>query len=65
MGEELDSMSLKELQCLEQQLDTGLKNIRTRKVHILNYTLFSLHMSIFEFPTPHCIYRWRDICVYI
>jgi len=52
MGEDLDSMSLKELQCLEQQLDTGLKNIRTRRVHILNYTLFNLHMSIFKFQTP-------------
>ncbi|AES97192.2 MADS-box transcription factor [Medicago truncatula] len=35
MGEELDSMSLKELQCLEQQLDTGLKNIRTRKTQVM------------------------------
>ncbi|CAN1295589.1 Floral homeotic protein APETALA 1 [Linum perenne] len=31
MGEELDTMSTKELQNLEQQLDTALKNIRTRR----------------------------------
>ncbi|KAK6157776.1 hypothetical protein DH2020_012024 [Rehmannia glutinosa] len=31
MGEDLDSMSLKDLQNLEQQLDTALKNIRSRK----------------------------------
>jgi MADS-box transcription factor len=38
MGEDLGSMSLKELQSLEQQLDTALKLIRTRRVHILYYT---------------------------
>lgn len=31
MGEELDTLNLKELQNLEQQLDTGLKHIRLRK----------------------------------
>ncbi|KAL5078922.1 hypothetical protein RYX36_007343 [Vicia faba] len=35
MGEGLATMSLKELQCLEQQLDTGLKNIRTRRTQIM------------------------------
>nr|CAA45228.1 SQUA [Antirrhinum majus] len=35
MGEDLDSMSLKEIQSLEQQLDTALKNIRTRKNQLL------------------------------
>ena len=34
MGEELDSLSLKELQILDQQLDTALKHILTRKVII-------------------------------
>jgi len=33
MGEDLGSMSLKELQSLEQQLDTALKQIRTRRVY--------------------------------
>ncbi|KAG5001482.1 hypothetical protein JHK87_022554 [Glycine soja] len=32
MGEDLGSMSLKELQSLEQQLDTALKQIRTRRI---------------------------------
>ncbi|CAA0822506.1 Floral homeotic protein APETALA 1 [Striga hermonthica] len=35
MGQDLDSMSLKDLQNLEQQLDTGLKNIRSRKNQLL------------------------------
>lgn len=33
MGEDLDSMNLRDLQNLEQQLDTALKHIRTRKVY--------------------------------
>jgi len=32
MGEDLDGLSLKELQSLEQQLDSSLKQIRSRKV---------------------------------
>jgi len=45
MGEDLGSMSLKELQSLEQQLDTALKLIRTRRVNISNITsiLYQLH----------------------
>nr|CAX65663.1 GSQUA5 protein [Gerbera hybrid cultivar] len=35
MGEELDSLSLKELQNLEQQLDTALKHIRLRKNQLM------------------------------
>ncbi|XP_057448071.1 truncated transcription factor CAULIFLOWER A [Lotus japonicus] len=35
VGEDLDTMSLKELQCLEQQLDTALKNIRTRRNQVM------------------------------
>ncbi|KAK0586193.1 hypothetical protein LWI29_002523 [Acer saccharum] len=35
MGEELDSLSLKELQSLEQQLDSALKHIRTRKNQLM------------------------------
>lgn len=34
MGEDLESLSLKEIQNLEQQLDAGLKNIRTKKVRM-------------------------------
>ena len=32
MGEELDGLSMKELQHLEHQLDSALKQIRSRKV---------------------------------
>lgn len=41
MGEDLDSLSLKELQNVEQQLDTALKHIRSKKVcpNTLNETL--------------------------
>ncbi|KAH7549267.1 hypothetical protein JRO89_XS13G0007000 [Xanthoceras sorbifolium] len=35
MGEDLDSLSLKELQSLEQQLDSSLKHIRTRKNQLM------------------------------
>ncbi|EEF50720.1 mads box protein, putative [Ricinus communis] len=35
LGEDLDSLTLKELQNLEQQLDTALKHIRTRKNQLM------------------------------
>ncbi|KAE8654461.1 Floral homeotic protein APETALA 1 [Hibiscus syriacus] len=35
MGEDLDSLSLKELQNLEQQLDTAIKHIRSRKNQLI------------------------------
>ncbi|EXB77653.1 Agamous-like MADS-box protein AGL8-like protein [Morus notabilis] len=35
MGEDLDPLSLRELQHLEQQLDIGLKRIRTRKNQLM------------------------------
>ena len=38
MGEQLDTLNLKELQHLEQQLDNSLKHIRSRKVN--HFTLF-------------------------
>lgn len=37
LGEDLESMSLKELQNLEQHLDTALKHIRSRKVCLYIY----------------------------
>lgn len=40
MGEELGSLSLKDLQNLEQQLDSALKNIRSRKVRLCYYLRF-------------------------
>jgi hypothetical protein len=35
LGEQLDSLTIKELQQLEQQLDSSLKHIRSRKVNQL------------------------------
>ena len=32
MGEDLDSLSVKELHNLEEQMDTALKHVRSRKV---------------------------------
>lgn len=42
MGEDIESLSLKEIQNLEQQLDTGLKNIRTRKNQLLHESISEL-----------------------
>ncbi|XP_061360092.1 truncated transcription factor CAULIFLOWER A-like [Gastrolobium bilobum] len=42
MGEDLASMSLKELQNLEQQLDTSLKKIRTRRNQLMSETISDL-----------------------
>ncbi|KAK8480623.1 hypothetical protein V6N13_099818 [Hibiscus sabdariffa] len=42
MGEELDSLSLKELQNLEQQLDTALKLIRSRKNQLMYESISEL-----------------------
>lgn len=50
MGEDLDSMSLKDLQNLEQQLDTALKNIRSRKVPYV-YCIYVFQMLIVYYKT--------------
>ncbi|OMO72067.1 Transcription factor, K-box [Corchorus olitorius] len=42
MGEDLDSLSLKELQNLEQQLDTALKHIRSRKNQLMYESISEL-----------------------
>uniref|UniRef100_A0A5B6ZN69 Uncharacterized protein n=1 Tax=Davidia involucrata TaxID=16924 RepID=A0A5B6ZN69_DAVIN len=42
MGEDLDSLSLKELQNLEHQLDTALKNIRSRKNQAMHESISEL-----------------------
>ncbi|KAE9605605.1 putative transcription factor, K-box [Lupinus albus] len=42
MGEDLGSMSLKELQSLEQQLDTALKTIRTRRNQLMYESISEL-----------------------
>ncbi|RZB98713.1 Agamous-like MADS-box protein AGL8 isoform B [Glycine soja] len=43
LGNDLDPLSLKELQSLEQQLDTALKRIRTRKNQVMNESISDLH----------------------
>ncbi|KAE9615462.1 putative transcription factor, K-box [Lupinus albus] len=42
MGEDLGSMSLKELQSLEQQLDTALKTIRTHRNQLMYESISEL-----------------------
>uniref|UniRef100_A0A5B7ANC5 Putative transcription factor CAULIFLOWER A n=1 Tax=Davidia involucrata TaxID=16924 RepID=A0A5B7ANC5_DAVIN len=42
MGDDLDSLSLKELQSLEQQLDTALKHIRSRKNQVMYESISEL-----------------------
>ncbi|CAL1360131.1 unnamed protein product [Linum trigynum] len=42
MGEELDTMSTKELHNLEQQLDSALKNIRSRRNQLMHESISSL-----------------------
>ncbi|GAU36055.1 hypothetical protein TSUD_208250 [Trifolium subterraneum] len=42
MGEDLDGLSLKELQSLEQQLDSSLKHIRTRKNQVMYESISEL-----------------------
>lgn len=41
-GEDLDMLSLKELQSLEQQVDSSLKHIRSKKVRIV-YKYWGFH----------------------
>ncbi|KAF8378562.1 hypothetical protein HHK36_029907 [Tetracentron sinense] len=42
LGEDLGSMSIKELQNLEQQLDTSLKHIRSRKTQLMYESISEL-----------------------
>jgi hypothetical protein len=37
MGEQLDSLTAREVQQLEQQIGNALRNIRLKKVHTKNY----------------------------
>ncbi|KAJ6689883.1 hypothetical protein OIU85_006202 [Salix viminalis] len=48
LGEDLDSVSLKELQNLEQQIDTALKHIRARKNHLMFQSISELQIKIKE-----------------
>ncbi|KAB1211425.1 hypothetical protein CJ030_MR6G021385 [Morella rubra] len=42
LGDDLDPLSLRELQNLEQQLDIGLKRIRTRKNQLMHESIMEL-----------------------
>ncbi|KAL6969686.1 Agamous-like MADS-box protein ap1 [Sarracenia purpurea var. burkii] len=42
MGEDLDSLSLRDLQNLEQQLDTALKHVRSRKSQLMYESISEL-----------------------
>ncbi|XP_048329646.1 truncated transcription factor CAULIFLOWER A isoform X2 [Ziziphus jujuba] len=48
MGEDLDSLSLKELQNLEQQLDSALKHIRSRKNQLMYESISELQKKVKE-----------------
>ncbi|XP_021756492.1 truncated transcription factor CAULIFLOWER A-like [Chenopodium quinoa] len=42
LGQELDSLNVKELQSLEQQLDTALKNVRSKKNQLMHESISEL-----------------------
>ncbi|XP_076883317.1 agamous-like MADS-box protein FUL-L [Bidens hawaiensis] len=42
-GEDLEPLNLRELQSVEQQLDTALKRIRTRKNQVMHESILELH----------------------
>ncbi|GAB4840144.1 Agamous-like MADS-box protein ap1 [Ancistrocladus abbreviatus] len=42
LGQDLDSLNMKELQSLEQQLDTALKHIRSRKNQLMHESISEL-----------------------
>ncbi|KAK3032536.1 hypothetical protein RJ639_036775 [Escallonia herrerae] len=46
VGEELDPLNLRDLQSLEQQLDTAIKRIRARKNQLLHETVSELHKKV-------------------
>lgn len=43
VGEELEPLNLRELQSVEQQLETALKRIRTRKNQVMHESISELH----------------------
>uniref|UniRef100_A0A0A9G687 K-box domain-containing protein n=1 Tax=Arundo donax TaxID=35708 RepID=A0A0A9G687_ARUDO len=45
MGEQLDSLTLREIQQLERQIDSALRNIRSRKNHVLLNTIRELQQK--------------------
>ncbi|KAG8366479.1 hypothetical protein BUALT_Bualt17G0084300 [Buddleja alternifolia] len=55
MGEDLDSMSLKDLQNLEQQLDTAIRNIRSRKHQLLYDSISDLQQKERAIQEQNCM----------
>uniref|UniRef100_A0A0E0MMP4 MADS-box transcription factor n=1 Tax=Oryza punctata TaxID=4537 RepID=A0A0E0MMP4_ORYPU len=53
MGQELDSLALRDIQQLENQIDTSLKNIRSRKEKLLMEKNTILEKKITEVETLH------------
>lgn len=45
VGEDIDAMTLRELQQLEQQVDTALKRIRSRKNQLMHESISQLHKT--------------------
>ncbi|XP_071913231.1 truncated transcription factor CAULIFLOWER A isoform X3 [Coffea arabica] len=48
VGEDLDSLSLRELQTLEQQLDAALRRIRTRKNQVMHESIAELRKKLVD-----------------
>ncbi|KAF2312883.1 hypothetical protein GH714_040941 [Hevea brasiliensis] len=48
MGEDLDTLSLKELQSVEQQIDSALKHIRSRKNQLMYESIAELQKKVKE-----------------
>ncbi|KOM30222.1 hypothetical protein LR48_Vigan1078s000100 [Vigna angularis] len=46
VGQDLDPLSLRELQSLEHQLDTAIKRIRTRKNQVMNESISDLQKKV-------------------
>ncbi|XP_073118843.1 agamous-like MADS-box protein AGL8 homolog isoform X2 [Henckelia pumila] len=61
MGEDLDSLRLKELQSLEHQLDTSLKHIRTRKDKALQEQNNLLAKKLKEKEKEPAMNQWEQV----
>nr|ABA98632.2 K-box region family protein, expressed [Oryza sativa Japonica Group] len=57
MGQELDSLTLQDIQQLENQIDTSLNNIRSRKEKLLMEKNTILEKKITELETLHTCIR--------
>ncbi|XP_027357555.1 truncated transcription factor CAULIFLOWER A-like isoform X3 [Abrus precatorius] len=55
VGQDLDHLSMRELQSLEHQLDTALKRIRTRKNQIMNESISELQKKAKELKEHNSI----------